>query len=118
MPAPSQQKRRDGKRSKKRQTKQKKTQDSQHAIPLFWIPILCPAHGALTRVVRQRPRPGTEHLGSNANVGIATGPASGLFVLDVDPGHGGDESFKHLCQEHGELRDINSLTYTCSAKQP
>ncbi|MGJ1550114.1 MULTISPECIES: bifunctional DNA primase/polymerase [Ralstonia solanacearum species complex] len=69
-------------------------------------------------MVRQRPRPGTEHLGSNANVGIATGPASGLFVLDVDPGHGGDESFKHLCQEHGELRDINSLTYTCSAKQP
>src|SRR5262249_6866135 len=28
----------------------------------------------------------------NANVGIATGAASGLVVLDVDPDHGGGES--------------------------
>ncbi|BCL86236.1 bifunctional DNA primase/polymerase [Ralstonia pseudosolanacearum] len=41
--------------------------------------------------------------GCNANVGIATGQASGLFVLDIDPCHGGDDSFERLCEEHGEL---------------
>ncbi|MDB0573092.1 bifunctional DNA primase/polymerase [Ralstonia solanacearum] len=41
--------------------------------------------------------------GRNANVGIATGTVSALFVLDIDPCNGGDESFKRLCQEYGEL---------------
>lgn len=32
----------------------------------------------------------------NANVGMPTGPASGLLVLDVDPEHGGNESLRAL----------------------
>ena len=35
----------------------------------------------------------------DANVGIVTGAASGLLVLDVDPRHGGDESLRELCAE-------------------
>ena len=38
-----------------------------------------------------------------ANVGIATGKASGLVVLDVDPRHHGDLSLKDLEQRRGEL---------------
>jgi hypothetical protein len=32
----------------------------------------------------------------NANIAIATGPASGLLVVDVDPRNGGEESLKKL----------------------
>src|SRR5690242_19263286 len=32
----------------------------------------------------------------DANVGIATGVASGLVVLDVDPDHGGEDSLREL----------------------
>jgi hypothetical protein len=39
----------------------------------------------------------------DANVGVATGVASGLLVLDVDPRHGGDESLAELEREHGAL---------------
>ena len=35
-----------------------------------------------------------------ANVGIATGTASGLLVLDVDPAHGGTESLNVLLNAH------------------
>lgn len=38
-----------------------------------------------------------------ANVGIACGEASGLFVLDVDPRHGGDRSLAELVVKHGPL---------------
>lgn len=38
-----------------------------------------------------------------ANVGIATGYASGFFVLDVDPDKGGNEALAALIAEHGEL---------------
>jgi replicative DNA helicase len=37
----------------------------------------------------------------NCNVGIVTGKRSGLTVVDVDPGHGGDDSFEILTREHG-----------------
>lgn len=37
------------------------------------------------------------------NIGIATGKRSGIFVLDVDAGHGGEESLSALIAEHGEL---------------
>lgn len=37
------------------------------------------------------------------NIGIATGKRSGIFVLDVDAGHGGEESLAALISEHGEL---------------
>jgi predicted P-loop ATPase len=39
----------------------------------------------------------------NANVGVATGAASGLLVLDVDPRNGGDHSLTQLVGTHGEL---------------
>jgi Bifunctional DNA primase/polymerase, N-terminal/Primase C terminal 1 (PriCT-1)/AAA domain len=39
----------------------------------------------------------------DANIGVATGSASGLLVLDVDPAHGGDESFEALVARHGSL---------------
>jgi hypothetical protein len=38
----------------------------------------------------------------DANVGIATGLASGIVVLDVDPRHGGDVSVSALIEEHEE----------------
>ena len=38
-----------------------------------------------------------------SNVGIATGAASGVFALDVDPRHGGDEALARLEATHGPL---------------
>jgi hypothetical protein len=40
----------------------------------------------------------------DANVGIATGSASGIWVLDVDPRHGGDKTLQALEEQHGTLR--------------
>jgi hypothetical protein len=40
-----------------------------------------------------------------ANVGLATGAASGLVVLDVDPRNGGDDSLVALEGRHGRLPD-------------
>jgi putative DNA primase/helicase len=37
------------------------------------------------------------------NIAIATGGASGIFVLDIDPRHGGDETLADLEREHGPL---------------
>lgn len=46
-----------------------------------------------------------------ANVGIVTGTVSGLVVLDIDPGHGGDDSLIILEREHGALPStIEALT--------
>jgi len=46
-----------------------------------------------------------------ANIGIATGAAAGLVVLDVDPRHDGDESLAELIAEHGPLpRTIEAAT--------
>ena len=38
-----------------------------------------------------------------ANLAIVTGRLSGLVVLDVDPGHGGEQSVRRLVAEHGRL---------------
>jgi hypothetical protein len=38
-----------------------------------------------------------------ANVGLRTGAASGLVVLDVDPGHGGEASLAQLVDAHEAL---------------
>ena len=38
-----------------------------------------------------------------ANIGLATGPRSGFFALDVDAGHGGVETLKELTSKHGQL---------------
>lgn len=48
---------------------------------------------------------------SDAGVGIATGRASGLVVLDVDPRHGGDDSLRDLAGRYGGLIDtVRCLT--------
>jgi hypothetical protein len=39
----------------------------------------------------------------NANIGLATGEASGIFVLDVDPKAGGDYSLEDLEDSYGAL---------------
>lgn len=38
-----------------------------------------------------------------SNVAVATGPVSGLLVLDVDDRHGGDESLDRLLARYGQL---------------
>src|SRR5712692_5894092 len=35
-----------------------------------------------------------------ANIGLATGEVSGVLVVDMDPRHGGYESYKRLQAEH------------------
>lgn len=39
----------------------------------------------------------------DANIGVLTGAASGLLVLDIDPRHGGDRSLDDLISKHGRL---------------
>jgi replicative DNA helicase len=38
-----------------------------------------------------------------ANIAIATGKRSGVIVIDVDAGHGGEESLSELIRQHGDL---------------
>lgn len=45
----------------------------------------------------------------DANIGIATGRASGLLVIDIDPRHYGDESYADLLSEAGLDRLPDSL---------
>lgn len=40
-----------------------------------------------------------------SNIAVATGPGSGVFVVDVDPAHGGDESLALLIAHYGPLPD-------------
>ena len=44
-------------------------------------------------------RPG----GRERGIGLACGPRSGCFVVDVDPRHGGDRSLAELVDRHGRL---------------
>ena len=39
----------------------------------------------------------------SANIGIVTGAVSKLVVLDIDPGHGGNESVAVMQRQHGDL---------------
>lgn len=39
----------------------------------------------------------------HSNIGLATGSASGFFVLDIDPRHGGKESFQKIVKKNGML---------------
>ncbi len=48
------------------------------------------------------------HKGSN--VGVATGAVSGVFVLDVDPKNGGQESLDALVMKHGRIETLQALT--------
>ena len=45
-----------------------------------------------------------------SNVGIATGAASGVLVLDVDPKNGGEESIDALLLKHGRIDTLQSIT--------
>lgn len=47
----------------------------------------------------------------DAGIGIVTGPVSGLAVLDVDLGHGGDETLAELERCHGKLPEtVEAIT--------
>jgi putative DNA primase/helicase len=46
----------------------------------------------------------------DCNWGIATGLKSGIIVIDVDPQHGGDLSWRKLVQEHGEVDTVSVKT--------
>jgi hypothetical protein len=46
----------------------------------------------------------------DANIGIATGAKSGIVAVDIDPRHGGDESWRNLESEHGRVETVQSLT--------
>ena len=50
----------------------------------------------------------------DANMGIACG-ASGLLVVDIDPRHGGDATFKRLKKEHGPDAFPTTVTARTSA---
>lgn len=44
-------------------------------------------------------------------IGLATGHLSGVFALDVDPGHGGDDTLATLEAQHGKLPDtVEAIT--------
>lgn len=46
-----------------------------------------------------------------ANIGIATGAISGIGVIDIDPKHGGEDSFYALTKEHGNIPDtVEAIT--------
>jgi hypothetical protein len=40
---------------------------------------------------------------AHSNLGVLTGSASGIVVLDVDPRHGGDDALRALTGKHGDL---------------
>jgi hypothetical protein len=47
----------------------------------------------------------------DANIGVATGAACGIVVLDIDPRHGGDETLAEWEREHGSLPNtVEALT--------
>lgn len=47
----------------------------------------------------------------DSNIGIATGSISGLYVLDIDPRHGGDDSLDGLEQTNGRIaRSVECFT--------
>jgi hypothetical protein len=41
----------------------------------------------------------------DANIGLLTGRESGVFVVDVDPRHGGSDTLKALLEKHGQLTE-------------
>ncbi len=45
----------------------------------------------------------------NANIGVATGARSGIWVLDVDPQHGGGEPLNALVEQYGDLPSTVSV---------
>ena len=66
----------------------------KHPLHLDWV-------NEATRSPKQLKRWAKKH--PTGNVGIATGENSGVFVLDIDPGHGGQSSLEALEEEFGAL---------------
>jgi hypothetical protein len=66
--------------------------------PMFenWPEVATADIGVVSRWWQQNP---------NANVGIATGQKSRVFVLDVDVAKGGEESYEGLVAKHGRFPD-------------
>lgn len=46
----------------------------------------------------------------NANIGIVTGEISNLLVVDIDPRHGGDQSWELLEAQHGKVSTVAVIT--------
>ena len=46
----------------------------------------------------------------NMNLGILTGSASGVVVIDIDPRHGGDQELEKLWLEHGSFNTLSVTT--------
>jgi hypothetical protein len=74
------------------------------------VPVAVTGKWALVRWrVWQQARPDPDQLATwwqrwpAANVGVITGPVSGLVVLDVDPPHGGGAALAKLEATHGDL---------------
>lgn len=70
----------------------------------------CGSGGKHPRVKRQAAIDATEQQWANwlqkwpgMNIGILTGSDTGVFVVDIDPRHGGGKSLAALIEEHGEL---------------
>lgn len=66
----------------------------KHPMLLGWPDLATTSEDVIRAWWREHP---------SANVGIATGPASGLLVLDVDPRNGGDLALEALLASHGGL---------------
>lgn len=69
-------------------------QGGKHPLHSAWQDKATTDADTITSWWRARPQ---------ANVGIATGRQSGIFVLDVDPDNGGNESLAKLEAEYGTL---------------
>ena len=46
----------------------------------------------------------------DANIGLATGQASGIIVVDVDPRNGGNETWAELLDINGQVKTLESVT--------
>ena len=69
---------------------------SKKPVFLEWQNIATTDESMITKWWTQQPL---------CNVGIATGRKSDMFVLDVDPKNGGDESYETLIARHGQFDD-------------
>ena len=73
-------------------------------IPIFqnWPDVATTDEKTIAKWFQQRP---------DANLGIATGKKSGVFVVDIDPRHGGDKSWQMEVESHpGEIETWEDLT--------
>ena len=75
-----------------------------HVLPLNGkIPLT--AHGVNDATVDRERIRGWWLRHRSANIGIAGGPESGVWFLDVDPRHGGGRTLEALTAQHDDLPD-------------